>query len=468
MVNDDLFKSSMALFKTTLISSYTLIFSMVNFLKQLGFVLVLGITNTAFCQNILELYQSAQKNNQFWLSQQYDYLAKSVDKSLAHGDLLPQVGLQGSVKQNHFYPQNSPNNHHNTISQVGIGLRQALWRYDKVQTLNKAQIAQDIHEITLLKQQQQLAEQVIKAYLAVLKNQAITDSLQAEYTALQAQHHMMQARLAQGVVAKVDTEESFAQLQNIQALLANHDVAILTAKQQLSLLTGEVIEQIVPLKKVMNTDLVSQKSLEKYLQLAKTQNLDLVLTKYQVDLARANQDYLKSHLFPKLDFIADIGWQNDTASHTKGVNYGVGVELQLPIYTGGRTLKGLEQGAYQTESAISQLNFTSQQVITQASQAYLKLMAQKTTIAAQQVAVRANEQVANASKTGYDLGMRSMVDTLLAQRQYHNTKRELIIAYFDYLNAYVDLQLITGQLNDEIIKNINNLLEDSNTLEEGL
>ncbi|MFO1383697.1 MAG: hypothetical protein U1E91_01740 [Moraxella sp.] len=42
----------------------------------------------------------------------------------------------------------------------------------------------------------------------------------------------------------------------------------------------------------------------------------------------------------------------------------------------------------------------------------------------------ANRRVAQASKTGYDLGVRSMVDTLLAERQYHAAKRDLINAYF--------------------------------------
>lgn len=440
---------------------------MANFLKQLGIVCILVISNTAFCQNLSQLYQSAQHSNQNWLGQQYDYLGKSIDESLALGDLLPQIGLQGGVKQNHFYPNNRQPNQHSTSSQVGIGLRQALLRYDKTQNLQKAKIAQDIHEITLLKQRQQLAEQVLKAYLAVLKNQAIADSLQVEYTALKAQHDMMQARLEQGVVARVDTQESHARLQTVQALLVNNDVAILTAKQQLSLLTGQVIDEIAPLKTPLNTELVAPKSLEQYLNLAKNNNFDLQLAQQQVMLARANQNYLKSHLLPKLDLVADIGWQDSTNNTgANGVNYGVGVELQLPLYTGGRTLKGLEQGAYQTESVISQLNFVQQQIITQTSQAYLNVMAQKNTISAQQVAVNANEQVANASKTGYELGVRSMVDNLLAQRQYHNAKRELIVAYFDYLYAYADLQIATGQLSDSI-ETINNLLED-NHLENNL
>lgn len=463
MVDANLPKNGLALFKTAVTKWLS---DMTNIIKVFGLSLLSLLSQTAFCQNLSTLYQSAQKNNQQWASVQYQYLANRTNYDLAKGDLLPQIGLQGGIKQNHFYPK-SDNlaNSHTTTTQVGVGLRQALFRTDKVKTLQKAEISQIISDIELLKQQQQLAEQVVKAYFNVLKAQAIHDSLQVEYTALQAQYEMMQARLAQGVVARVDTEESKAQLQSVHAQLANNDVAILNAKQQLSLLTGEVIEQIAPLKTTFNSELVAPKSLENYLNLAKAENFDLLIAQQQVALARANQDYLKSHLFPKVDFVADIGWQDNNhhaLAGNRGINYGVGVELELPFYTGGRTLKGLEQGALQTEASISQLKFINQQVLTQTSQAYLNVMAQKATIAAQQSAVHANEQVAKATQTGYDLGVRSMVDNLLAQRQYYTAKRGLIGAYFDYLTAYVDLQRATAGLTDVRIDEINELLLDDN------
>ncbi|WP_290000184.1 TolC family protein [Faucicola atlantae] len=65
------------------------------------------------------------------------------------------------------------------------------------------------------------------------------------------------------------------------------------------------------------------------------------------------------------------------------------------------------------------------------------------------------------SQTGYDLGMRSMVDTLLAQRQYYAARRDWLNAHFDYLVAYVDLQKATGRLGDDTVKTLDNLLQAS-------
>lgn len=469
MVYDDLFKSGVAVSKTALRllvfwAFYNMHFLLKNLAKSLGCVfLTIGLSTSVYAESLWQLYQSAQRYNGRWASQQYDYLANAVNEDLAKGDLLPQIGLQAGIKRNHFYPENDniPDMGSQT-SQIGVGLRQALFRADKWATLEKAKISQDINEIQLLQQQQTLAEQVIKAYFGVLQAQAMTESLTAEYTALKAQNDMMQARLQQGVVARVDTEETYAQLQSVQALLANNDVAILNAKQQLSLLTGKVIDEISPLKTDFKADLVAEKSLENYLNIAQQQNFDLLLAQAQVALAHKNQDYLKSNLYPKVDLVADVGWQdtdNNALLTSNGTNYGIGVELELPLYTGGRTLKGLQQGAYQTESAISQLRFANQSVMTQTSQAYLNLVAQKATITAQQTAVNANQKVATATQTGYDLGVRSMVDTLLAQRQYHNAKRQLITAYFDYLTAYVDLQKATGQLNNDTVQRLNAVLK---------
>ncbi|ELA09056.1 channel-tunnel spanning the outer membrane and periplasm segregation of daughter chromosomes [Moraxella macacae 0408225] len=428
----------------------------------LVFGLIFGQNSHAFAQDLWQLYQASKQHNDILASQQYDHFANKINEDLAKGDLLPQIGLQGSIKHNQFYPKNNniPNSNA-TTSQFGLGLHQALFRADKWATLEKAKIASGINDLQLLKQQQELTEQVIRAYLGVLQTQALTESLNAEYDAIKAQNDMMQARLQQGIVARVDTEETEARLQNVRALLANNDVAILNAKQQLALLTGVAIDDIDPLILPINTDLVAEKSLDNYLIATQQQNFDLLLAQQQVALAKKNQDLLKSHLYPKVDLVANIAWQDtnhQSLRNNNGINYGIGIEMELPFYTGGRTTKGLQQGAYQTESAISKLKFVYQNTLTQTSKAYLNLMGHKTTIIAQQIAVDSNAKVNKATQTGYDVGVRSMVDTLLAQRQYYATRRQLINASFDYLNAYVDLQKATGNLNDNTVKTLNNLL----------
>lgn len=431
--------------------------------KKLTFCLFLFfMTNQSFATDLWQLYQHAQRNNGLWASQQYDYLAKQKDEIIAKGDLFPQIGLQSSIHRNHFYPDDNIPDIGNATSQIGIGLRQALFRADKWATFEKAKIAMTANQIQLLQQHQQFTEQIIKAYLTVLQVQAMTESLNAENNALTAQYQMMQAKLQQGVVARVDTEEIFAKLQSVQALLANNEVAIMNAKQQLSLLTGQTIEEIHPLKTNLNLDLINTKSIEQWLQHAQEHNLELQLAQTQVALAKKQQDFLKANVYPRVDLVANIGWQHNSSplqSTSNGTNYGIGIEIDFPFYTGGRTLTALEQGALQTQSAMSQLTFVQQSIMTQTTQAYLNIIAQKATIQAQQTAVQSSAKVAEASKTGYELGVRSMVDTLLAQSQYHASQRELIKAQFDYLKAYVELQKTIGNLNQETVQTVNQQLQ---------
>lgn len=426
-------------------------------------LLSLAYIPTTQAKDLLNLYESAQRNNGNWAGQQYDFLANQKNEALAQGDLLPQMGLQGSLKRNHFYPKDDNIPDSGTgVGQVGIGFRQALFRADKWATYQKAILASQANEIQLLQQHQALIEQVLKAYLGALQAEAMTDSLTAEYTAIKAQDEMMQARLAQGVVARVDTEETRARLESVKAALANNEVAILNAKQQLSLLTGQPIDKLDPLKLPPDLNLVTAKSIENWLAKTQNNNLDIQQAQTQVAIANKQVDFLNSNLYPKVDLVGNIGWQgytHDSPSNIDGTNYSIGVEVDMPLYTGGRTRVGLEQGRLQAQAAASRLQFAYQNAMTQTSRAYLNVMAQKATITAQQSAVDANAKVAKASKVGYDLGVRSMVDTLLAERQYHAARRELLTAYFDYLNAYVDLQKATGNLNDETVKVIDDQLQ---------
>lgn len=433
----------------------------ISLLKLLPLSMLLTLQN-AHAKDLWTLYQTAQRNNGNWSAQQYDFLASQKNEDLAYGELLPQAGLQGSVKHNHFYPDdNRLPDASNTASTVGVGLRQALFRADTWANYEKAKIASEASKIQLLQQHQQFTEQLIKAYLGVLRAQAMTESLNAEYTALNAQNTMMQARLQQGVVARVDTEETRARLESVKALLANNEVTIMNAKQQLALLTGQNIGEVDALKMPPNLNLVTAKSIETWLQQAQNQNLELQLAQTQVALARKQQAVLNANRYPRVDLVGNVGWQHNSNEQQKissGTNYGFGVEVDFPFLTGGRTRAALEQGTLQTQAAISRLEFVQQNAMTQTSQAYLNVMAQKATIAAQETAVSANAKVAEASQTGYDLGVRSMVDTLLAQRQYYAARRDLSNAYFDYLEAYVNLQKATGNLDEDTVKVIDNQL----------
>lgn len=417
---------------------------------------------STWANDLWDLYTAAQRHNGQWAGQQYDYLAQQQDVGLAAGDLLPQVGVQGSIKRNQFYPQHGGDDTGNAVSQVGLGVRQALYRADKWTNLQKSVLAQQAHDIELLQQRADLTEQVIKAYLSVLRAQAMTESLNAEWRALKAQDDMMQARLAAGVVARVDTEETHARLVSVQAQLANNEVAIMNAKQQLALVTAQPIADIAPLPLPVTLNLVPKRSIEQWLNSTQQDNLAIQQAQTQVALANQQVKYLKSNLYPKVDLVGNISWQDNSnrlQTLSDGTNYQIGVELDWPVYTGGRTRLAVGQGALQAQAAQSRLTFVYQQALTQTSQAYLNLMASQTTLAAQAAAVTANAKVAEASQTGYDLGMRSMVDTLLAQRQYYAARRDWLNAHFDYLNAYVDLQKATGKLGDDTVKTLDNLLQ---------
>ena len=245
-----------------------------------------AVSSPVLANDLWTLYQSAQQKNGNWSAQQYEYLANKKNTQLAYGDMLPQVGVQGSLKRSHFYPSddNIPDVG-NGSGQVGIGFRQALYRADKWATYEKAVLADQASRLQLQQQSQQLTEQIIKAYLNVLRAEAVTESLNAEYTAIKAQDTMMQARLAEGVVARVDTEETRARLESVVALIANNDVAILTAKQQLSLLTGQPINDLDQLKQPINTKLVAASSIESWLTQAQTNNIDVQLAQTNLAIA---------------------------------------------------------------------------------------------------------------------------------------------------------------------------------------
>ena len=80
------------------------------------------------------------------------------------------------------------------------------------------------------------------------------------------------------------------------------------------------------------------------MQQSQNNNLDIQLAQTQVAIANKQVDYLKANIYPRVDLVGNVGWQDYTHNNVSaidGTNYSFGVEVDFPFYTGGRTRAGL-------------------------------------------------------------------------------------------------------------------------------
>ena len=433
-------------------------------------VLMSVLTTNAWSMDLVQTYQLALQQDPDWQANFDQYLADQQQEKLVHGALLPVVGLSASIKRNRFDPDNPQNNQimgqsisadSSTTKQAGLSLRQPLFRMDLWQQYNQAKTASNLNDSRYLASQQTFTLKVAEAYFDVLRAQSLMSTLAAEETALQRQMMMMQARLKEGVVARTDVSETVAQYQNAVANRIAGENQIINAKENLTIILGQSVPPLAPLANDFDAAPPVPNEVESWVALARQKSPQLAQARFQYQIAEENRKIQRSGYYPQLDLVAQTGWNKQTPTtlfNNDGQNSAIGLELNLPLYRGGRTKTAVTQAAYQASAARNQVDLAERQVGAAVRSAFINLNTDRARIKARQNAMQSSELVAKASQASYDLGLRTIVDVLLAQRNAFAAQQDYMNARYDYVINVLRLKQAAGQLDEQALAEINQWL----------
>lgn len=441
---------------------------------RLASVFLLGVASTgAWSMDLVQTYQLALQQDPDWKATFDQYLADQQQEKLARGGLLPVVGLFGSVNRNRFDPDEPQNNQFmgqsisassSTTKQAGVSLRQPLFRMDLWQQYNQAKVANNLNDSRYLSSQQTFTLKVAEAYFDVLRAQSLIKTLDAEEKALQRQMIMMQARLKEGVVARTDVSETVAQYQNAVANRIAGENQIINAQESLSVILGQSIPPLAPLANNFDAAPPVPNEVESWVALAREKSPQLAQARFQYQIAEENRKIQQSGYYPQLDLVAQSAWNKQTPTtlfNNNGQNSAIGIELNLPLYRGGRTKTAVTQAAYQASAARNQVDVAERQVSASVRSAFINLNTDRARIKARKNAMQSSDLVAQASQASYDLGLRTIVDVLLAQRNAFAAQQDYMNARYDYVINVLRLKQAAGQLDEQALAEINQWLVES-------
>lgn len=425
--------------------------------------LTLGVllTAPAYALDLLQTYQLAMANDATFSSYKNTYLAERQNIDLAKAQLKPNVSLSASLTRGHFEPKNFPDSVSYTSKQTTLSLRQPIFRAELWARYQQAKIASSLSEAVLQGQQQELMLNVSQAYFDVLRADATLEALKSEETALERQSNMMDARFKSGVIAKTDVTEAFAQYQNAKAERIAGEVNTIAAREALSALLGQPVEKLAVLREDMAYQSPYPAQIEAWVGLAQQRNAQVEVNRYQYQIANKNKDIQAATGKPTLDFVGqrNINRQGlSTQSFADGDTTSFGLELSVPLYNGGQTRILNRQAHYQAEAAHDLLRAAQRQATAQARAAFLNLQVDANRLEARAEAVKSSELVAKSSQAGYQLGVRNVVDVLLAQRNAFAARRDYVNARYDYVVNVVKLHAAAGQLSASTLAELNALL----------
>ena len=418
---------------------------------------------TSYGVDLIEIYNIAIKNDPELMAIESKHKATLQEYPIARSLLLPSLNFSASSKRTRESIDGSVYGRSTSTSQFttdeySINLKQPLYRRDLFALLEKSEyeIAKSLAERDSARQD--LIIRVAESYFNILDSIDNIIYVASEKKAIKSQLEESKKRLEVGLIAITDYAEAKASYDLSETKYIEAENLSDLTKESLYVLTGKHFKNFSLLRldiKVKNPEPNNIKSWEDF---AIKQNLDLLAYKRAQDVAIANVKFERSKHLPTLDIYGTLK-ETDKGGGSSGAfesnNDYIGIELNIPIFSGGNTYYSSKQASYLEEKTRYDLIKKKREVIRDTRQAFLNLKSSISKVAASQKALESNELSVEYNKAGYEVGTRSTTDVLLALQDSFKAKKNYSKAKYEYLISKLKLKKSIGTLSIKDLEIIN-------------
>jgi outer membrane protein len=222
------------------------------------------------------------------------------------------------------------------------------------------------------------------------------------------------------------------------------------------------VKKLAPLGDELMLSLPDPMIAEPWVVLALENNLDLIAAQQDLNAARYERDKNSRSGYPTLDLTASYADNDFNDDEFRG-DYDqedliVGLELQVPLYTGGRISAEQAQAESNFVSAKNTLLLQTRLARQQSRTAYLDVVSGISQVRALKQALDSSNIALAATQAGFDVGTRTSVDVLLSLRETYRAERDYARSRYDYLLNKLRLKQAAGILQEDDLFDINRWL----------
>jgi outer membrane protein len=427
--------------------------------KLLPFVIsaALGSVSAAtWADSLTEIYDQAKQNDPQLLraAAQRDAAFEGINS--ARSSLLPQINLTAGYNINRSDDEFQDSDR----LTAGIGFSQELYNRASWITLDTAEKTARQADSSYAAVQQALILRTAQTYFEVLRSADSLEFVRAEKAAVARQLEQTKQRFEVGLSAITDVHDAQAQYDRVLADEVLAENALVNKYELLREITGQAHSDL----NVLDTDRFSAtrpgKSVDFLLEEAQTKNLSLLAARIGQDVAKDNITLASSGHLPRLTLDGGYNYgneRNDTITSRAGAtnSFNAGINLTVPLYTGGNTTSLTKQAEYQYVASSEELEQTYRGVVKDVRAFNNNINSSIGAIRAFEQSVVSAESALEATKAGFDVGTRTIVDVLESTQALYNAGRNLSDARYDYILSVLQLRLAVGTLSEQDIVDIN-------------
>jgi outer membrane protein len=442
----------------------------------------------ASAQSLSELYATAKAYDAAYQSALAQAEATRYKTEQAYAAKRLSVGLKGSITRQHFdsanetnvAPANTPISQLNaaqaaalaaaqggnfsvTSKNVALQARQPLYNRISSIAIEQAEESLKVTDTDLKIAEDDLLVRLTQAYFDVLGARDVQITAQTNKKGLAEQLASAQRNFEVGNSTITDTREAQARfdLATAQEIAADNDLKVKSIA--LDQLVGQGNLQPKALITPINLPALTPATAEEWVAMTTT-NSNVLKAQTALTVAQLEASKARGESYPTADLIASLtrndvkGSATAAVSSSNGTTAALGVEMNVPLFTGFSTSNHIKETAALINKSERDLDNAKRSVALATRQAFFGVQSGMAQVKALEAAEGSAKLALEATQLGYRVGVRVNKDVLDAQTALANTQKDLYKARYDVIVGTMKLRQASGSLKTEDLDTLNKLL----------
>ncbi|MCG7755495.1 MAG: TolC family outer membrane protein [Nitrosomonas sp.] len=414
--------------------------------------------------SLLEAYEAALLHDPTYRSAYHENEAGQQAEAIGLASLLPNLSITHTQNRSSGTITGKTQTGQSVSDVVtfdsqisSLTLRQPLINLEAVASYRIGKAQANSSRAKFTGRSQQLIVRLVEAYVETLLAQDHVKLAESQLTSLEELRRVNERMLIKGEGTTTDVLETQSKHAIAQARVIEANDELEGARLKLEAIIGQKINLLDRLSDAFNTRAIQLQDYDNWYALALERNAELMTQRHAVTSGKEEIRKSFAGHTPRVDLVASLSKNNRGSFITRNQDAElgtIGVEVNFPLYAGGRVNALTAQAKANHARAEADLDAVTDKVLVELKKQYNLLKSGVKKIESLELAVKSAELLVDATEKSIRGGIRINLNLLDAQQQLYTAQRDLSQARFDYLLAYLRLQLAAGTLVLDDLRNI--------------
>ncbi|MFV5926563.1 TolC family outer membrane protein [Klebsiella aerogenes] len=307
----------------------------------------------------------------------------------------------------------------------------------------------------------ELAVRVISAYVSVAYAKDQITLAEAQKAAYKEQLALNDRLMAAGEGTVTDVAETQARYSLAEAQVIEARDVLDSAQRELEVIIGIPLDQLDALQTLrqgkFQVSPLRFTAFDDWQKLAMERNPQLASSRHGVEAARYDVERNRAGFMPQVQLYASHSENDSSSDNTVNQKYrtdSVGVQVSMPIYSGGGVAASTRQAAARYGQAKYELDAQVGSIMNDLRKQFNQCISSQAKLRAYELAVKSATTQVEATRQSVLAGQRVNVDVLNAEQQLYAAQRDLAEAKYTYIKAWITLLGDSGTLSEKDIMQV--------------